>query len=314
VEEAVKARGAEAAKLDLTLLFEQLREMLPRLQWRGDVALLPRGALTDDCWASLASGDSDIWDRLRRTLGARLLGRQQEIGVDDAVRGGAVAILAGSGSGWVVVPGPRDVRYTLDITRCMFSEGNAAEKARVRDWKVEGETILDMYTGIGFWTLPMLAAGAAKVISCEWNPDAVEALRAGLKLMGPTFEARCEVMEGDNRRPEVRRASERRCHRVVLGLIPHSRGGFENAVEALRDEGGTLHVHWNAPASEETQIAASIAQELEALFLRSRSPWVCSVEHIQRVKWFAPRIRHLRIDVKCTPASTPSAEPSKPDP
>ncbi|CAJ1458254.1 unnamed protein product, partial [Effrenium voratum] len=108
----------------------------------------------------------------------------QEIRVDDEVRGGNVQILAGSGSGWVLVPGPKGVRYAFDITKCMFSEGNAGEKERVATWPVKGETILDLYAGIGFWTLPLLAAGAAQVFSCEWNPNALEGLREGLRLLG----------------------------------------------------------------------------------------------------------------------------------
>ena len=38
----------------------------------------------------------------------------------------------------------------------------------------------------------------------------------------------------------------------MLGLIPFSRDGFPVAVEALRPEGGLLHVHWNSPVDAET--------------------------------------------------------------
>ena len=39
------------------------------------------------------------------------------------------------------------------------------------------------------------AAGAAQVIACEWNPNAVEALRKNLQLNG--VADRCQVLEGD---------------------------------------------------------------------------------------------------------------------
>jgi len=189
-----------------------------------------------------------LWEPVRIATGARLLARQREIDVADGSRSSSVEVLAGTGTGWVVVPGPRNVRYTFDVTRCMFSEGNAAEKARVAEWTVSGETILDLYAGIGFWTLPLLAAGAQRVISCEWNLDAVEALQRGLGLLGSDYEDRCEILTGDNRREEVHAAVSRRCHRVMLGLIPFSRDGFPTAVSALCDEGGVMHVHWNTLA------------------------------------------------------------------
>ena len=58
------------------------------------------------------------------------------------------------------------------------------------------QTVLDLYSGIGFWTLPLLVAGADRVFSCEWNPDAVEALRRGLALLGEDLSDRCEVCPG----------------------------------------------------------------------------------------------------------------------
>ena len=232
ISEAIQGLMREvAADQSRQACFEQIRhllrdvEHLPVLQWRGDVALLPRGSFAGTDWGTLEREAREVqgglWECIRTAVHARLLCRQEEILVDDPVRGGNVQILAGSGSGWVVVPGPKSVRYAFDVTKCMFSEGNAAEKNRVASWKVEGETILDMYAGIGFWTLPLLAAGAAYVIACEWNPDALAGLREGLRLLGEPLSARCKVLPGDNRRPEVLEETSNRCHRVILGLIPY---------------------------------------------------------------------------------------------
>merc|ERR1711972_236626 len=231
------------------------------------VEVLPRDSLRGSKWNALVdhshSSGGSFWESMRLALGARLLVRQREIGVDDEVRGAAVEVLAsGGGDGWVVASGPRGVRYAFDITRCMYSDGNATEKSRVAEWNVSGETILDMYTGIGFWTLPLLAAGAAHVYACEWNPFAVEAVRRGLKLLGPEAEGRCTLLSGDNRREEVKAATSGKCDRVMLGLIPDSRGGFPNAVAALTDRGGTLHVHWNIETGREEATARAVAEEL----------------------------------------------------
>ena len=286
-------------------LLKEVRE-LPALQWRGDVALLPRGSFAGTDWEAFERETDTLsrglWERVRAAVNARLLCRQQEIRVDDGVRGGNVQVLAGTGSGWVVVPGPKSVRYAFDITKCMFSEGNAAEKERVASWPVEGETILDMYAGIGFWTLPLLVAGAAQVIACEWNPDALAGLREGLRLLGEALACRCRVLPGDNRRGEVVEETRGKCHRVMLGLIPYSRDGFPVAVAALRPGGGVLHVHWNAVVDAEVATAELVAKEVQELLQKTRGPsWQAEVSHVQRIKSFAPRVRHLRIDVQCKP-------------
>jgi tRNA wybutosine-synthesizing protein 2 len=55
-----------------------------------------------------------------------------------------------------------------------------------------------MRVGIGYFTLPVLAsAGAAMVHACEWNPNAIEALRRGLEAN--KVSSRCDVRPGDCR-------------------------------------------------------------------------------------------------------------------
>jgi tRNA wybutosine-synthesizing protein 3 len=305
--EAHSKFGEQGHACSLSTLLAEVRAVGP-LQWRGDVALLPRDSLIGGACEHLArESKGGLWEMLRSAIGARLLARQQEILVDDEVRGGAVHVLAGDGDGWVIVPGPKDIRYTFDITRCMFSDGNAAEKARVAEWPVKGEVVLDMYAGIGFWTLPLLVAGAERVFACEWNPDAVEALHRGLSMLPAGHAGRCEVLAGDNRRPEVVDCVAGRCHRVMLGLIPTSRDGFPVAVAALRNEGGLLHVHWNVASDAEYSTAEAIASELQTAFRAARGEgWCCSVRGVQRVKWYAPRVRHVRIDMACKCVSSQS--------
>ena len=46
--------------------------------------------------------------------------------------------------------------YCLDVTRCMFSSGNVTEKARMGGLQCRGETIVDLFAGIGYYTLPLL--------------------------------------------------------------------------------------------------------------------------------------------------------------
>ena len=67
---------------------------------------------------------------------------------------------------------PNSLHYGQGIFKPgLWGEGGVAvdgcEKARVAEWQVRGLTVLDMYSGIGFWTLPLLVAGAEKVFSSE---------------------------------------------------------------------------------------------------------------------------------------------------
>ncbi|RVW46009.1 LINE-1 reverse transcriptase-like [Vitis vinifera] len=108
--------------------------------------------------------------------------------------------------------------------------------------------------------------------------------------------------------------------RVCLGLLPSSEGSWATAVRALRcsfrsmivldgyflkyyvevrTEGGMLHVHGNAKDSEEGSWSEHVSKSICDLARSEGYDWEVSVEHVERVKWYAPHIRHLVADVRC---------------
>ena len=115
-------------------------------------------------------------------------------------------------SGWVEHR-EHGVVYQFDITKSMFSSGNGTEKDRISRlcaasaaarlqacsspslpsglssstavqaaplWH-HGDVVVDLYAGIGYFTLPMLLHGMARrVVACELNPYSVTALQRSL--------------------------------------------------------------------------------------------------------------------------------------
>ena len=134
--------------------------------------------------------------------------------------------------------------------------------------------------------------------ACEWNPNSVDALRRNLAANGVAAE-RCVVVEGDNRRTAPVGVADR----VLLGLLPDSECSWAAAVGALRAEyGGVLHVHGNVASGEEEAWARRLEGEVAALAAAEGRQWAVRVEHVERVKWYAPRVRHVVADVRCVPA------------
>uniref|UniRef100_A0A8C4TZV7 tRNA(Phe) (4-demethylwyosine(37)-C(7)) aminocarboxypropyltransferase n=1 Tax=Falco tinnunculus TaxID=100819 RepID=A0A8C4TZV7_FALTI len=151
-------------------------------------------------------------------------------------------------------------RYTFDVTKCMFSPGNITEKLRVASLPCSGEVLVDLYAGIGYFTLPYLVhAAAAFAHACEWNSHAVEALRRNLVLNG--VQDRCCVHHGDNRQLELRDVADR----VNLGLIPSSEEGWPVACRVLKKRtGGILHIHHNVetlPTTAPLQTPVLLAEQ-----------------------------------------------------
>lgn len=256
----------------------------------------------------------------------------------DGMRTPSVTLLLGQ-DGWVEHV-DNGIRYTFDVTKCMFSPGNITEKLRVASLPCSGEVLVDLYAGIGYFTLPFLVhAGAAFVHACEWNSHAVEALHRTLLLNG--VRDRCHIHAGDSRQLQLRDVADR----VNLGLIPSSEEGWPVACRVLKkDTGGVLHIHHNVetrpaaapvlPAGRDSPEAAGCGGEAQLCTgdggkempggarLRAQwhrwaegtatriqgllaelhgRPWCTSILHVQAVKSYAPHVHHLVLDLQCRP-------------
>ncbi|NXD53842.1 TYW2 protein, partial [Corvus moneduloides] len=215
---------------------EELERDVPHAwQRHGDLVLLSEDSFQAAPWERLGSA---LWETVAAALGARRVARRGRV-MPDGMRTPSVTLLLGQ-DGWVEHV-DNGIRYTFDVTKCMFSPGNITEKLRVASLPCSGEVLVDLFAGIGYFTLPFLVhAGAAFVHACEWNSHAVEALHRTLVLNG--VQDRCHIHAGDSRQLELRDVADR----VNLGLIPSSEEGWPVACRILKkDTGGVLHIHHN---------------------------------------------------------------------
>ncbi|NXT37863.1 TYW2 protein, partial [Pelecanoides urinatrix] len=215
---------------------EELERDVPRAwQRHGDLVLLSEDSFRAALWEKLGPV---LWETVALALGARRLARRGRV-LPDGMRSPSVTLLLGQ-DGWVEHV-DNGIRYTFDVTKCMFSPGNITEKLRVASLPCSGEVLVDLYAGIGYFTLPYLVhAAAAFAHACEWNSHAVEALRRNLVLNG--VQDRCRIHHGDSRQLELRDVADR----VNLGLIPSSEEGWPVACRVLKKgTGGVLHIHHN---------------------------------------------------------------------
>ncbi|KAK9056395.1 hypothetical protein SSX86_027485 [Deinandra increscens subsp. villosa] len=269
-----------------TTLLEQLPTRWERL---GDIVVLPMTSFKDSVWDSVGN---ELWLTVADSLGASRLARQGRVS-PTGTRDSGLEILVGI-NGWVDHR-ENGVLYSFDATKCMFSWGNLSEKRRMGQLDCKEEVIVDLFAGIGYFTLPFLVKANAKMVyACEWNPHAIEALRRNLEANG--VADRCVVLEGDNGVTAPKGVADR----VNLGLLPSSEGSWATAVRALRSKGGMMHVHGNVKDSEEHSWTEQVSKSIKEISRRTEGyNWDVSVEHVERVKWYAPHIRHLVVDLKC---------------
>eukprot|EP00053_Salpingoeca_punica_P010335 m.93024 g.93024 ORF g.93024 m.93024 type:complete len:428 (+) comp15354_c0_seq2:119-1402(+) len=320
--ESESANGASSLSLSAEETAESAQTILdsdvPR-KWErhGDLVLLPPTAFQHRIWEALKA-DGSLWQHVAQQLQAARVA--VNAAVDAGLRRESRAALVLGESGWVTHV-DNAVSYSFDVTKCMFSSGNITEKLRVANFDCAGQIVVDLYAGIGYFTLPYLVhAGAAYVHACEWNPHAAHALHRNLELNG--VQGRCTVYEGDNAVVCPKKVADR----VNLGLIPSSKNGWPVAAAALKETGGWMHLHENITVSstssssshaasagerqaEFARAGASISQQIAAILseVRGGQLWDVRCAHIECVKSYAPRIFHLVFDLECRPRPTAAA-------
>lgn len=183
------------------------------------------------------------------------------------------------------------VRYRFDAARIMFSSGNMAERIRMGKAVERGETVVDMFAGIGYFTLQMAVHGKPKMVhACELNPLSFRYLAQNVRLnkVGRTVN----TLEGDCRTV----APECVADRVVMGHFD-SLDFIPMAMKALKPDGGILHVHClcrkdRVPQDAWDKLMHKVDEE-------GRS---AGLLHCEKVKSFKPRIWHVVLDVAVGPA------------
>ena len=269
----------------------------------GDVLMIPEKSFQLASWEALPD-KAPLWQGLAACFGLRRVALKAEIDAG-AKRESRVSMLFNGDHAdtWVTV-NENGIRYSFDITKVMFCSGNCTERMRYASFNAEDQIVVDLYCGIGYYTLPLLIHGKAKFVhACELNPNSIAALKRNLELANIAPD-RYEILEGDNRitTHSLRDVADR----VSLGLLPTSREGWPIAVQVLKPVGGLLHIHENVHEEDirSGEWMSSCLAYLRSEFATRGKPMDLEVLHIERVKSYAPRVYHFVADISCTSGGT----------
>ena len=182
------------------------------------------------------------------------------------------------------------VHWRFDAARIMFAAGNRTERRRVGRLVRPGETVIDLFAGIGYFAIPAALPGrASRVWAVEKNPLSVRYLRENAVLNG--VDSRLTVVLGDNRTVDL---PEGTFDRAFLGYLPSALPWVPRAVALLRPTGGWLHVHAVADVrSPLAESAAAVESEAESAGAHPTEP-----SRVRVVKPYGPGRQHVVVDAR----------------
>jgi tRNA wybutosine-synthesizing protein 2 len=169
-------------------------------------------------------------------------------------------------------------RFKINVAKIMWSKGNHFERKRLANLIKPGEIVLDMFAGIGYWSLILAKhTKAERIISVEKNPESFDYLIENIclnKLLNVTaVEADCRRF-----RPFVKP------DRIIMGYFPNTIDFLPFALK-LAKKGTIIHFHelTNNP------------NKLKKAVLKFRK---LKVQNIREVKEYSPTKKHYVLDLK----------------
>ncbi len=278
-----------------TTKIKLLEEIPKRWEKLGDLVLFPESSFTSENWMNILKiNQNAIWNSLAKALQVSKIGRQKRVH-SGPMRRSQVELLCGEDG--IVLHKENGIFFEFDVTKVMFSSGNISERIRISKLDCFNEVILDLYAGIGYYSLPLLVHSKAKFLhACEFNPDSIKELKKNLEHNH--VSKKCKIHEGDNNETVPNSNFLGTIDRVILGLLPSSKKSWHLAIKALSSNGGMLHLHGNAIAKKEEEWAEQVIKSLKDISDALNRKFKFELEHIEKVKSYAPKINHVVLDIK----------------
>lgn len=182
------------------------------------------------------------------------------------------------------------VWYVYDAKKIMFAKGNVSERGRLPNIVNEGEIIVDMFIGIGYFSLPIAKkVKGVKIYGIDLNLDSIYWLKKGIER---NKLDNVEVIQGDSREIVSRLVFEGvKADRVLMGYLPPPEDFIESALSILK-KGGMVHYD----ALIRTDHVEEDLESVRRLFEQTGRK--VEIVNPQRVKSYRPKVDHYVVDLR----------------
>jgi tRNA wybutosine-synthesizing protein 2 len=179
------------------------------------------------------------------------------------------------------------IRFKLDPQKIMFSSGNMDERIRMATVSNEKETVVDLFAGIGYFTLPMAVhSKPKKIFACELNPAAYKYLCENIALNNVSDIV--EPLRGDNRKVAPKNVADR----VIMGYFGNANKFLSNAFKCLKDYKGIIHYHDKFSENQVPYLPSKYVKKFVEKYDRRIELFDYKI-----VKSYAPGINHYVFDI-----------------
>ena len=174
--------------------------------------------------------------------------------------------------------------FKLDLAKVMWSKGNNNERLRIAKLVQDNETVIDMFEGIGYFSMPVgVHANARHVYSIEINPNSYHYLCENIEL---NKVKNITPILGDC----MAETPKLKADRIIMGYVKTTHHYLKVAIDSL-NKGGILHYHETVPEK------LMNSRPIERIKSQAGNRDV-EILKINKIKKYAPGVEHVVIDAR----------------
>ena len=182
-------------------------------------------------------------------------------------------------------------RFIVDVKKAFFSPRLSTERDRISDVIKEGETVINMFGGIGMFSIIAAKKKKCTVYNIDINPDAAKLCEKNIKLnklAGKVFS-----LEGDATLI-IKEQLENKGDRTLMLLPERSDEFLSSAINATKNE-GFIHYYSHIHADKKTD-----APKLSEKHFLEITPVKSKILNSKLVRAVGPRYYQTVVDVRIT--------------
>ena len=174
--------------------------------------------------------------------------------------------------------------FKFDLKKVMWSKGNNNERIRIAKLVEDNETVIDMFAGIGYFSIPIgVHSNAKQVYSIEINPNSFHYLKENIKLnkINNIIPLLGDCMDI---------TPEYSADRIIMGYVKTTHHYLKTAIDSL-NKGGVIHYHETVPEklmdTRPINRIKEVAGDRSVEFLK-----------LNKVKKYSPGVFHVVCDAR----------------
>jgi tRNA (guanine37-N1)-methyltransferase len=179
------------------------------------------------------------------------------------------------------------IRLRVDLSKAYFSPRLGYERNRVASLVRDGETVVDMFAGVGPFSIMIAKRHRTRVFAIDVNPDAVKMMEYNLSIN--RLKGEVTPICGDA--SDLSSSLQNTADRVIMNLPAQSLEFLDAARQFLKGDGGVVHVYLFSSTPPIESAARKFAE-------RASSVGEYELTNCRVVKPTAPREWIVSIDAK----------------